>query len=184
LARIKFEVIVRKKLDSHVKAARVATKVSAALKRGALRIERKAKRKVPSAFGLLRTSIASQGPFLEKTAHGAVILWKVTVGKLWGKFIEFGTGPSGKKSQLSKTARAAMKEMGYKHGPGGKMPPLKEIARWMKRRRIDPKLLWPIARAIGKRGIKAQPFLYPAYDEEKERILKDVADSTKSALEA
>lgn len=49
----------------------------------------------------------------------------------------------------------------------GKMPPMKAVAAWAQRHGINPFL---VARAIGRKGIKAQPFLIPAYEKNKGRI--------------
>lgn len=43
----------------------------------------------------------------------------------------------------------------------GKMPPLKAIAEWSKRKRINPKYNYAIAKKIGKEGIPPTNFLKP-----------------------
>ena len=42
----------------------------------------------------------------------------------------------------------------------GRMPPVGVIRGWLKRRGRPQRLAWPIARAIGRRGIKARPVMY------------------------
>jgi hypothetical protein len=49
----------------------------------------------------------------------------------------------------------------------GKMPPLKAVEGWARRHGINPFL---VARAIGRKGIKAQPFLIPAFEKNQRRI--------------
>lgn len=49
----------------------------------------------------------------------------------------------------------------------GKMPPLRAIEGWARRHGINPFL---VARAIGRKGIKAQPFLIPAFEKNQRRI--------------
>jgi hypothetical protein len=67
-----------------------------------------------------------------------------------------------------------MEQIGYKHGPGGKFPPLAVIARWCKRKKLPPESVFPIARAIARNGLRARPFLTPAYEEERPKILSRI----------
>lgn len=48
--------------------------------------------------------------------------------------------------------------------PPGKQPPLKALEGWAKRHGLQG-LEFVIARAIGERGVKPQPFLRPAFEE-------------------
>lgn len=47
----------------------------------------------------------------------------------------------------------------YARRPGKRMPPLQVIREWLVRRGSDPKLAFPVARAIAARGIQARPVL-------------------------
>lgn len=49
----------------------------------------------------------------------------------------------------------------------GKQPPIKAIEGWARRHGINPFVL---ARSIGRKGIKAQPFLIPAFEKNQRRI--------------
>jgi HK97 gp10 family phage protein len=49
----------------------------------------------------------------------------------------------------------------------GKPPPIAAVAAWAQRHGINPFL---VARAIGRKGIKARPFLVPAFEKNKGRI--------------
>jgi hypothetical protein len=55
-------------------------------------------------------------------------------------------------------------EMGRKPG---KQPPIGAIAAWAHRHGINP---FVVARAIGRKGVKAQPFLIPAFEKNQRRI--------------
>lgn len=50
----------------------------------------------------------------------------------------------------------------------GRPPPVSALAGWARRHGISPYL---VARAIGRRGVKAAPFLLPAYEKNRARIL-------------
>jgi hypothetical protein len=67
-----------------------------------------------------------------------------TVGpsKRYGYFVEYGRRP-------------------------GKMPPLQAIEGWARRHGLNPFL---VARAIGRRGVKARPFMLPALEKNEKRI--------------
>jgi hypothetical protein len=43
--------------------------------------------------------------------------------------------------------------------PGAKMPPIEAIKGWCSVKAIDLKYAYPIARSIGKKGIKAKPYI-------------------------
>ena len=65
----------------------------------------------------------------------------------------------------------------------GKRPPMSAIQRWMAAKGIPSRAAFPIARAIGKRGIKGRPcFLKADVQQHIKRILKDelVAWSTQT----
>jgi hypothetical protein len=126
----------------------------------------------------MRASIATKGPEIAKTA----IVYKVLAGAKYAKFIEFGTGPAGAKSSLLPVAKKAMRELGYAHGPGGGFPPIDQVALWAKRKKIPEEAVYPIARAIGRRGIPAQPFLFPAFEEERPKIVDELTQSVRKAV--
>lgn len=50
----------------------------------------------------------------------------------------------------------------------GRPPPVSALAGWARRHGVNP---YVVARAIGRRGIRAAPFLLPAYDKNKARII-------------
>lgn len=67
---------------------------------------------------------------------------------------------------------------------GSKQPPTEEIRGWARRHGIDPKLAFVIARSIGRKGTPAQPFLFPAFDEEiprfRARLMKAMEKAARS----
>ena len=50
------------------------------------------------------------------------------------------------------------------YGTGPHTPPSDAIERWIKKKGIPSKALWPIIKTIEKRGTKAQPFFKPGWD--------------------
>ena len=50
------------------------------------------------------------------------------------------------------------------HGTGPHTPPSDSIERWIKKKGIPSKALWPIIKTIEKRGTRAQPFFKPGWD--------------------
>ncbi|MDR7496843.1 MAG: HK97 gp10 family phage protein [Armatimonadota bacterium] len=171
-------LVVRKPLRAREQAERVGKEIRRVLQRGAFRIEADAKRRAPVNFGRLRSSIDTQGP----DQVGTAVVFKVTVGAAYGKFVEFGTGPAGKRSALLPIAQQAMRELGYVHGPGDFFPPVRQIELWATRRKIPEEAVWVIARAIGRRGIPAQPFLFPAFERERPRIVGELLDAVRRAV--
>jgi hypothetical protein len=50
----------------------------------------------------------------------------------------------------------------------GKAPPLAAVSGWARRHGVSP---YVVARAIGRRGVRAAPFLIPAYEKNRARII-------------
>ena len=63
---------------------------------------------------------------------------EVTVQEAYGRDVEEGTGPH--------------------------TPPSDAIERWIRKKGIPSKALWPIIKTIEKRGTKAQPFFKPGWE--------------------
>lgn len=75
---------------------------------------------------------------------------------------------------IAASGHAGPVEAGRRPGP---MPPLQSIIDWMKVRRIGPsdpdarrRAAFPIARAIGRRGTRPQPFMRPALEKNRSRL--------------
>jgi HK97 gp10 family phage protein len=157
----------------------VAEEISAST----LKIERDAKRNAPVNLGTLRRSIHA-----ESLLNG--LTGKVIVDASYAPYVEFGTG--GKVSIPSGYESFAMQ---YKGGKGGTYYDfLLAIIEWVKRKGITPKdatyniktqrrtgsksqkfdqdvrMAQSIAFSILKKGIRPQPFLIPAYEQEKPKL--------------
>lgn len=57
----------------------------------------------------------------------------------------------------------------------GKQPPLNVIYKWTKRKNIDPKFAYPIARKIGKEGIEPKPFIH-IFDDGLDNLTDELGD--------
>ena len=148
----------------------------------ALTIQKAAKRAAPVNFGTLRNSIVVENP--------SKLTAKVVVGASYGAFIEFGTG--GKVSVPSGYEELAMQFKGQKSGTYYDF--LMALVDWIKKKGIksgtynittrrrtggkaakfdqDVKLAEAIAFSILKKGIRPQPYLIPAYEAEKPRLVE------------
>ena len=174
--RLSLNVIVRKAFEAGQLEQRTASGVASELAKSAHRIERAAKRRAPVAFGELRSLIGAVGP----KRLGQAAVWEIgTRNAIYPQFIEFGTGPAGASSPLMPEARQAMADLGYAHGPGNFFPPMAAIKQWAAKRGLPDDAVWVVARAIGRRGIPAHPFLFPSYIEEKDALVGRIASVVK-----
>lgn len=71
----------------------------------------------------------------------------------------------------------------------GKIPPVEMIAEWVRKKHLASdeeevnSIAWAISFGIKKNGIKARPFLSPAYEEEKNRTdIQGILDRAMEAL--
>ncbi len=70
-------------------------------------------------------------------------------------------------------------------GTGPHTPPSDSIERWIKKKGIPSKALWPIIKTIEKRGTRAQPFFAPGWEASQGYIdnqFSKVLDKLMSAL--
>ena len=161
----------------------VAEEISAST----LKIERDAKRNAPVNFGTLRRSIHAESAISGLTG-------RVIVDASYAPYVEFGTG--GKVSVPSGYEAFALQFKGVKSGTYYDF--LMAIVEWIKRKGIRPndatysvkipmktirrtgtkaqkfdqdvRMAERIAYSILKKGIRPQPFLIPAYEEEKPKL--------------
>lgn len=133
---VRFELLDYDKLVRMFDGAKaiIDAEIESTAQRIVLGIEADARRAVAQDTRDLMRSIAS-----EVTPIGGGIEGIVRVGAPYGRFVEEGRRP-------------------------GKMPPVEELRGWARRHGIPEQGVYALARAIGKRGTKAQPFFWPAVD--------------------
>lgn len=144
----------RKMLDRLDAGMRQA--VHDSLWRGALELSRVAQRNAPKAFSTLRNSI-----HVEEINP---LHFRVATGVNYARFVEEGRRPG----KQPGTANGLMEWVRLKTGLQGKD--------------LDRKT-YVIARAIGIKGIAPQPYMQPAYDSEKDRIIANVQASARRAAQ-
>lgn len=148
--------------DARVQAAldrlpgRVIDAVEVALWRGAEEVARSAKRNAPKAFSTLANSIKADklGP----------LHYRVSPHVNYGPFVEYGRLPG----KMPGTANGLMEWIKQKTGLSGTD--------------LDRKT-FVIARAIGKKGIRPRPYMKPAFDAHRDRIVERVRASAVRAAQ-
>lgn len=150
--------------------ALVQTKVKDIVNKHAQNIVNEAKRKTPVDMGGLRASIRASFYQNKMTAE-------VGTNSNYGAFVEFGTGPLGRQTNTNPLPSS------YQHGPGGFFPPLQVIRDWCRRHKIPESAAFVIARKIGRNGMKARPFLYPAFLSVHTEFWKDLKQAVPEAAE-
>jgi hypothetical protein len=181
--KLPVQVFVRKALKAATLAKRAVDAAARELSREAFIMERSMKKNVSVNFDILRSHIGVVGPKREAGFVSGVFYEVGVRGVDYAKFIEFGTGPAGAATDLLPVAKEAMHELGYVHGSGNFMPPVKEIERWLRRKGLPLEMAWPVARAIGLRGMKPHPFIFPAYEERRAGIPSKVSRAVARVLE-
>lgn len=80
-------------------------------------------------------------------------------------YVEFGTRAKGAASSITGLAAQAFRDLGYSYsaGDGGPIPP-GSIDQWLWLRGLGEELDFVIRRAIGRHGIEATPFFFPAVE--------------------
>ena len=143
--------------------------VSDEINASALKIENQAKRLAPINLGQLRNSIA-----LTKDVD---LTYTVAANASYAAYVEFGTGP-----QTSVPSDFKSYAEQFKGKSGGKFKDMIEaLTLWIKRKGIgngknDKGLAYVIALSILRKGMRAQPFLVPAYEMEKPKLIKRLKD--------
>lgn len=119
-----------------------------------------AKAKAPRDLGRLIDSIDR-----ENKDNGWTIVF--FVGEVYGAFQEFGT--LGRVNVPTELASVASEFKGYKSGDFSEF--LKSIEEWCGRKGIDSSAAYPIAVSILRKGLDPQPYFYPAYVANKDKII-------------
>lgn len=167
----------------------VSTELAKEISASTLRIEKAAKRLAPVNMGTLRQSIHATSK--DKLTH------YVEVGASYGAYVEFGTG-----GKVSIPAGYEDYAATFKGSKGGSLDDMiKALTLWVKRKGLagtyspttgrrqggtklklsqDEKLARFLAIKILRNGIRPQPFLIPAYEAEKPKLM----DKIKKILNA
>ena len=68
--------------------------------------------------------------------------------------------------------------------PGGKLPPWRAIADWLKVKRLDssPRAAWAVARAIRQRGIKGRDYVTPVVKRTRDRLAERAPAAIAEAM--
>lgn len=149
---------VLKKLESA--ESQIRQKGEIAIEASARKIESQAKRNAPTgANNRLKTSIDVRGSKLER---------EVFTDVKYAPYVEFGT-----KSKVEIPPGLEGYAMQFRGGSGGSFTDFEaNIKRWAQRKGIPEEAVYPIMKSILHRGIKAQPFLFPAFFAEQPQLIK------------
>lgn len=172
--KISTTLIGKETLERNFKAWDLAVKARAReiIAKHSMDIANDAKTFCPVDMGQLRSSI-------RPTFYQNGLVAEISTNTGYAAFIEFGTGPLGKQQNLFGGPLPA----GYQHGNGGRPAPIGLIMEWMKRKGIRPRssspsafraLAFVIARSIGRRGLAARPFLWPAFEKARPKFERDM----------
>jgi hypothetical protein len=132
------------KLQAGVAAApaTLASEVRTAMMAGSLLVEGTARSLAPKDTGRLAGSITHA-----ISGGGANLSSKIGPSVAWGIVIEKG------------------------RRPGRPAPPIAALRPWARRHGIPESALFVVARSIGRKGIKARPYMVPALDQNRGRII-------------
>jgi HK97 gp10 family phage protein len=128
-------------------------------------IRNSAIRLAPVNLGTLRGSISS-----EKVSE---LTYDIAANASYAAYVEFGTGP-----QVNVPADFKSYAQQFKGKSGGKFKDMVEaLTLWVKRKGIgngknNKGLAYVIALSILKKGMRPQPFLIPAYEMEKPKLIQ------------
>jgi len=156
-----------KELEGKLKNLTTALKVDVGdeINASVIKIENQAKRLAPVNFGQLRGSIAH--------SKDSELTYSVAANASYSAYVEFGTGP-----QVNVPADFKSYAQQFKGKSGGKFKDMVEaLILWVKRKGIgngknDKGLAYVIALSILRKGMRPQPFLVPAYEMEKPKLIQ------------
>lgn len=172
-----------KKMDKF--SADVQKEVKNEIAASALKIQADAKRAAPVNLGKLRQSI-----YMYEINEGAKFAYKVGTNESYAPYVEFGTPGIESKQNMKIPSQYADFAMQFKGRSQGRFKDMvKALMEWgLKKGYINPgkgakQHAYFMALKILKRGLRAQPFLLPAYDSEKSKLtsrLKNIINNVKS----
>jgi len=128
---------------------------------GALKVESSAKQNAPVDMGALRSSIKT-GKFGEL---GREVFTKLE----YAPYVEFGT-----KSKVDIPPGLESYALQFKGRKGDFDTLLQNIKGWARRKGLDPGVAYPIAVKIAREGRRAQPYLFPAFEQHRPRIIRNL----------
>ena len=164
---------VLKRLDTL--DAKVQQEVKDEISASALNIQSGAKRLAPVNFGQLRNSI-----YLKEQKVQKGFVFTVGAKASYAPYIEFGTG--GKVSIPAGFEQLASGFKGKKAGTFKDM--VQALTLWVRRKGIgggkDKSIAYAIAISILRKGIRPQPFLIPAFQTEKPKLIKNILNVLKN----
>lgn len=164
---------VLKRLDTL--DAKVQQEVKDEISASALNIQSGAKRLAPVNFGQLRNSI-----YLKEQKVQKGFVFTVGAKASYAPYIEFGTG--GKVSIPAGFEDLASGFKGKKAGTFKDM--VQALTLWVRRKGIgggkDKSIAYAIALSILRKGIRPQPFLIPAFQAEKPKLIKNILNVLKN----
>jgi HK97 gp10 family phage protein len=141
----------------------------------ALNIQSGAKRLAPVNFGQLRNSIYLKEQNVEKG-----VVFTIGAKASYAPYVEFGTG--GKVSIPAGFEELASGFNGKKAGTFKDM--VQALTLWVRRKGIgggkDKSIAYAIAISILKKGMRPQPFLIPAFQAEKPKLIKNILNVMKN----
>jgi hypothetical protein len=137
-----------------------------------------ADRTAQDAKRLVSSNISDEGALLRSISpvykQGAA---EVVATAKYAAYIEFGTRKFAASYVSSLPQDWATYAATFQGPAGGTFADLvKSIMGWCKRKGIDEKAAYPIARKIIINGIKAQPYLYPSVLKNTPQLIKDIKD--------
>lgn len=139
---VRIEGLERLQAGAAAAPATLASEVRTAMTAGSLLIEGTARSLAPKDTGRLAGSITHQ-----ISGGGANLQSKIGPSVGYGLVVEKG------------------------RGAGKPMPPEGAIAGWAARKGIPASALYVLRRSIGRKGIKARPYMKPAFDQHQGRVV-------------
>jgi HK97 gp10 family phage protein len=166
-----------KELEGKLKNLTTALKVDVSdeINASALKIENQAKRLAPVNFGQLRNSI-----YLKEKNVDKGYVFSVGSNASYAPYVEFGTG-----GKVSIPAGFEELASGFKGKKAGTFKDMVEaLTLWVKRKGIgggkDKSIAYAIAISILRKGMRPQPFLIPAFEAEKPKMIKNILNVIKN----
>ena len=112
--------------------------------RSVIQIEADAKRLVPVDTHNLQRSLTH-----EVVQQGSNVTGRVGTNLIYAPVVEYGRSP-------------------------GSMPPPSALVGWLRRKGIDEKYAFVVARSIARRGTRKQPYLKPALEKNRQAISREM----------